>query len=120
MELEEFVARTLEQLVQGVRKAQQKVLSLGAAINPSSEIHSGGAINEPRRIDFDVAVTASEEDSAGGTAKFSIKVLSLEGGAGATTSNSTVSRIKFNIPVQLPTMKNVGTFQQTRDHRNDL
>jgi hypothetical protein len=106
MQLDEFVKTSLEQLVSGVRQAQQAVAGMGAAINPSvrssppGRMHSNGTVIQD--VAFDVAVTTSET----GGSKAGLRVGWAAVGAGvegkSSNEHSEVSRIKFVIPVGLP------------------
>ena len=56
------------------------------------------------RVGFDVAVTAEEENQMGGGFKAGIQVLGISANAGIENGSrsSTVSRIKFSVPVKYP------------------
>lgn len=115
MDLKTFVEETLCQLAEGVAAAQERLAKIGATVNPYFVQYPSGAIQAGTRppdanqlpsqlqsVDFDVAVTAAEKDSTGGG--FSIAVVMAKLGAGGhnETSNSTVSRVRFRIVVDLP------------------
>ena len=76
MELEEFISKTLASIYKGVKNANKEIDGY---------------------IKFDVAVTANNSDSAKGAA--GIRVWSIGVGAEkeASSSEQTVSRIKFGI-----------------------
>jgi hypothetical protein len=91
VDLKAFVAETLKQIIAGIEEAQQN----GIGINSAST----------QNVDFDVAVTATEgTDKKGGVGVF---VLGFGLGAqGATSvSNSSVSRIRFTVPIFYPDRK---------------
>lgn len=104
MDLREFVRETLVEIQYGVHAAIKECLAdkdFRGAINP---VWGAGwdAITEKhvRLVEFDVAVTVSEASTVGG--KAGIKVFSIaEVGAEGTgkTENSTVSHIKFSVPI---------------------
>lgn len=112
MELRDFVAESLKQVVDGVINAQEYSKQKGASINPNGLIKhpSTGYIASPgthqlpipQVIEFDVAVTVSE----GSEAKAGIGVFGGAIGIGTQAKiedgNMTVSRIKFSIPVLFP------------------
>lgn len=90
-ELQEFVAGTLKAVMDGISEVQ-----------PSAKMRSPfgsgtHAYNAPKKIEFDIAVSADRTDSAKGG--FSVKVLSVGAGVGAEgeTSQSRVTRIKFAV-----------------------
>lgn len=98
MELQDFIAETLKQIISGVRRAQESAIDLGAKINPR-----GGAMVEMRNVHFDVAVSTSE----GTDKKEGIGVLvgplgSVGSEDQADASSGARSRIKFSVPLKLP------------------
>ena len=119
MNLEEFIKTSLEQIISGVRLAQEntrlhgKHVSEADVINP--KIMYGGDSapkgkyfatverNLAHFVDFDVAVTVdTTADAKGG---LNLKVAGIggfEAGGGKTDRESVVSRIKFQVPIQLP------------------
>ncbi len=119
MNLEEFVEVSLKQIISGVKKAQEstklrnKHLSEADLINPEIMY---GADSAPKGkyfatiqrnlvhfVEFDVAVSADSSIEAKGG--FSLKVAGLAGveaGAGGSEKESSISRVKFNVPIQLP------------------
>ncbi len=102
MELDEFVKKSIEQIVDGVRLAQES-----KGVNVVNPEHTGTFMNETKHfkgnifydIDFDVAVTVQEklDSNVGG------KIAVLGMGVGAKMSedklSSTVTRLKFTVPV---------------------
>ena len=98
MELQDFIAETLKQIISGVRLAQESASELGAKINPR-----GGAMVEMRNVHFDVAVSTRK----GGETKGGIDVFEGLVGAGgfqeqSDAADSAMSRIKFSVPLKLP------------------
>lgn len=109
MDLETFIAETLRQIVKGVQTAQEHEDCKGARINPTGKVlHMSTkttSATEPasRQIEFDVAVTVTEgNEKKGGIGVFT-GVFGVGGQANSNTANSSVSRIKFSVPVILPT-----------------
>lgn len=113
MQLEEFIHQSLTQIVNGIAKAQEAVLQTGARINPSirdAENPKTPILNDPinkgfsalQNIEFDVAVTVTEgsEDKVGGGIK--IAALGIGGETKAENKNSTVTRLKFTVPMIFP------------------
>nr|WP_314529070.1 hypothetical protein [uncultured Brevundimonas sp.] len=103
MELKAFIKASLLETMNAIYEAQtewRETVGKGA-INPAwedtSDLH-----RYSREIEFDVAVTAAK--SASGKANAGIKVMSLDIGAGGQvgSENSTVSRIKFTVPIVPP------------------
>jgi hypothetical protein len=88
MELEEFIKRSIIDIVKGVKGAAKDLESCLYLIDAEGK----------RTIEFDIAVTAEANENLNG--KVGIKVLSLLSGGGEVGSNiknSKVSRISFGI-----------------------
>ena len=110
MDLDEFVEKGLFQLVQGVEKAQHRLLDAGstAELSPPIKTEWGDMVKSGlsvsrrglpvQEVEFDVAVTATEKAEAKGGLK--VVISSLSGGLSSTDSVS--SRMKFRVPVTLP------------------
>lgn len=104
MDLREFVRETLVEIQYGVHAAIKECLAdkdFRGAINP---VWGSGwdavTRDHVRLVEFDVAVTVTEASTVDG--KAGIKVFSIvEAGAGASANseNSTVSHIKFSVPI---------------------
>jgi hypothetical protein len=117
MELKEFIAQTLIQIIQGVHTAQSQVPEYGGKVNPYFwSLHkeadfigmtgeSGGREQPVTSVNFDVAImTGDSSESKGGLGIF-------VGGFGVgaqnqtTESNAQQNRIRFSVPVLLPQQK---------------
>ena len=104
MSLRQFVSESLSQIVSGVSDAHGENRRIAPPVAQRADlayaIHRDG-VNTPAAfiVDFDVAVTVSKKSDT--TAKGGISIHVLEAGADRTTSaeHSTVSRIKFQVPV---------------------
>lgn len=108
MDVKEFVSETLRQIVDGVVDAQRHTKEKNAVIVPYYDSR--------KMVNFDVAVTVVEGKET--TGKAGISVWSIGAGLGGKTesSSSTVSRIKFDIPVDLPK----GSERPPRQTQNGL
>ncbi|MBN1845641.1 MAG: hypothetical protein JW810_08165 [Sedimentisphaerales bacterium] len=95
MDIKEFVSQTIKQIIDSVLELQTQTHDTNAVVVPYGDSR--------RNIEFDIAVTVVESTETGG--KAGISVFSV--GAGITgktgSSSSTVSRINFEIPLDLPT-----------------
>jgi len=114
MELRSFVRECLEQIASGVADAQrgELVKEAGATVNPyphgigkkiaESSIQGGDWVAQ--MVDFDVAVTAQE--SAGSKATIGVVAGIFGAGTQGTLAQETssVSRIRFCVPVVLPSV----------------
>jgi len=111
MELKEFVKATLEEIIQGVKEAQESTKDTGAVINPDSLSQGAngnlymriGGYSFATDVEINVAVTVQEKEGT----KAGIGVLSGMFNFGTTdskdTDNVAVSSIRVKIPVVLPT-----------------
>lgn len=95
MDLQNFIKESLVQIEQGIKSANKELKEENASdrisyvISPSSDVRQD--------IDFDVAVSVSNENEVGGKAGISVFAI----GAGVKNDNKTinqsVSRIKFKV-----------------------
>jgi hypothetical protein len=109
LDLSSFVSATLTNVVEAVESSNQSARSKGASINPAAPEQMRDT-NFPTLIDFDVAVTV--EERGGAETGLSIKVLGIGGDlkGGLQGAASSVTRIRFTLPVQLPRGPNLGWF----------
>ncbi len=96
MKVDEFVATSLEQIIEGVRKAQHAVDPMGGQVNP----HYTGGMRE--YIEFDVAVTVEESTKTGGELGVSIWAVKAGTSGASENRNASVSRLRFRVPVAFP------------------
>lgn len=110
MELKEFIVNALTDITGAIKDCQENIDN-GAIFAPTNT-KAENKINTPTgelvvsEIAFDVAVTASSENTDGVSGGGGINVLSLNFGAKASTEDkaveATTSRIKFSIPLIYP------------------
>lgn len=116
MELKDFVAVALREIVEGVAEAQTAVAPSGAKINP--KLHrvipkgeknyelfawaDGEGANPVFLVNFDVAVTAARGAKTKGGVGVVAGVVSLGSSGASEKSESSVSRLSFRIPLLLP------------------
>lgn len=112
MELKEYISRTLLEIVEGVKTAQDQAVNYGSFINPTGLAFDSRQINGrpydfeesniSQIIDFDIAVTVQEESRD----KACIGVLTgilggkLQGESGE--HNVLSHRIRFSVPILFP------------------
>lgn len=111
MDLREFVAETIKQIVAGVKDAQAVQAENGASVNPrlstSAElavkhgilIASGSAA---QLVQFDVAVTVKEGTGTKGGIGIFAGALNLGSSGQSNNESASVSRVKFFVPLVLP------------------
>lgn len=111
MELQDFVAETLKQIIDGVIAAQTYAAEKGARVNPPIDFRSneGGLLmwekgfNQPiHSVDFDVAVTAKEGTKTQGGISVLVGALGLKATGQSEESAHKLNRIRFSIPIGLP------------------
>jgi hypothetical protein len=111
MDLREFVTQTLTQVVEGVKEAQTQVDAHGAEINPplqSSQEQLGKqgflfTLEGPAQIvQFDVALTVVEGTGTKGGIGVFAGVVTLGSSGESQKESSSVSRVKFSVPMRLP------------------
>jgi len=103
MDLESFIAETLRQIITGIKAAQRHEDCKGARINPEKWPAIASGYKEMHVIEFDVALTVSAGTEKQGKGNIGVaSILGIGGQASSTSTNSSVSRIKFEIPVVLP------------------
>ena len=118
MKLQEFVTETLTQILAGVKDAQSKIVgddydaSISAKISPplstdADRLESKGyridaSFRPVQNIEFDVAVTVNETLEAKGKAGLLVAGIGLGAKAEVGSTDTTVHRIKFAVPVVLP------------------
>lgn len=115
MELSEFVKQSLTQIVMGVKESQDAIRDQGGYANPAvfttasgkeSATHFGSVSDGQNvlLVDFDVAVTVTDTVDGGVGGKLSVASLfKVEAGSKGSTASEATSRIKFKVPLALPT-----------------
>jgi hypothetical protein len=111
MELQEFIRRTIVEIVSAVVEAQKEIAATGAVINPSGvafrpDQHQGsswtGDGNLVRLIQFDVAITASEGTGTKGGIGIMMGAIALGSQGQSKQATEAVSRLRFEVPLLLP------------------
>jgi hypothetical protein len=119
MKLQEFVSETLREIIAGVKEAQTYAKDNGAIVNPMPEHlvrdkdKYATVMVAPQEwecslikdIDFDVAVTSTDTSETQAGAGIFVAAFGLGVKDKSDTVNSCVSRIKFSVPLALPTNK---------------
>lgn len=111
MDLKEFVSQTLMQIAAGVKNAQADVTSLGGEINPHINtsiaelgkqgfLWAGGRLAQV--VQFDVALTVAEGAGTKGGIGVFVGAVSLGSAGESKSENTSVSRVKFSVPLVLP------------------
>lgn len=104
MNLRDFVRETLVEIQYGIQEASNQCAgdpNFRGVINPvwGNDTNAIG-IGDVRMVEFDVAVSVTETASTDGKAGIKVfSVAELGGGVGQKSENSTVSHIKFAVPI---------------------
>ena len=110
MELNEFVATTLKQIIEGVSEAQLGMKDralvnpgiMGEVAGTSIPLAKGFGKSSVQFIEFDVAVSATSTSEGGGSAGIAVLGFNVKGGGGGSTQEASLNRIKFSVPVAFP------------------
>jgi hypothetical protein len=121
MDLKNYITESLLQLMDGIKDAQDKISTapipendkkyFGAYIAPTPLNLNKNTHDNFEKIEFDIALTVSKDSTATGKLKISVMQIDFEGRSQSVEEkNSSVSRMKFSIPVIYPSMpKQHGT-----------
>ena len=102
MELKEFIAESLKQIVDGVWDAQDYAAGLVAPYKINEETGKPYDESQSQLIAFDIAVTVGEASGKEGKAGISISPLNIGGKVSTEQNSSTVSRLSFKVPIIYP------------------
>ena len=114
MDIKEFVQNTLEQIAQGVAEARISFKACGGEINPSKYNYSNSSsvdtiiINSTHKqtavsmVEFDLMVAEEKTTDKGLKASVVLNVIGAHGGWEKNVSGSNVNRVKFSVPVVMP------------------
>ena len=114
MELKDFISTTLAQIAQGVKDAQTVYEELGGVVNPKGlqEIKgdiSYGKIDSLHKnaillcdVQFEVSLTSDNSENSSGGIGVLFGAISLGGKSGNEDRETSLNKVKFNIPVKLP------------------
>ena len=113
MNLEDYIAETLRQIVSGVAKSQQLTADLGAEVNP--KMHSNSTVNSAlgiiptgnsgvyaQLVHFDVALTVKEGTGTKGGIGVASGIVNLGSTGQSSNENTAVNHVKFAVPLALP------------------
>ncbi|WP_081158771.1 trypco2 family protein [Ensifer aridi] len=103
MDLKDFVAASLQQIVAGVKQAQaaedgENINADGAGLPSGKNAFSSGSYGTFTIVEFDVAVSAETSGKGGAN----LKVFGVGVDGGGEHKSGTANRIAFAIPVRLP------------------
>lgn len=114
MELKEFVSSTLTQIAEGVKMAQDSYKSLGGEVNPKGFQQVSGDIPYGKEIaiksnasllcnvQFEVALTSDNSSGSTGGIGVLFGAVSIGGKTNEEARQTSLTKVKFNVPVKLP------------------
>jgi hypothetical protein len=112
MDLKDFIGQVLADIVHSVIDAQLSLGENGKYINPQLSTHQGplekqgnlvSIQGQPvQTVEFDVAATAAKANSTKGGIGVVAAAIVLGSQGQSSAESSSVSRIKFSVPVTLP------------------
>lgn len=114
MDLKDFVSQTLAQIVEGVQASQRSAAIFGASVNPvlsgtQAEAAKHGFLwseaGFAQVVSFDVALTVTEGTGTKGGIGVFVGTVTLGASGQSTTTNSSVSHVKFSVPLVLPPLE---------------
>ena len=111
MDLQEFVKQTLVQISCGVKEAQDATRDVGAFVNPDLSSPTTDAAKHglllaendyAQIVQFDVALSVSDSKGTKGGIGVLAGAITLGSSGQSNAENSSVSRVKFVVPLVLP------------------
>ncbi|MFT0551416.1 trypco2 family protein [Bacteroides thetaiotaomicron] len=107
MELKEFIKETISSISDAIYELNEEKTENGLIVNPSkikwkgetNDLYEDGRII--KNIEFNLSVQASDKNGTG----VGLKINIVNAGIGNEKTNSTISTIKFSIPVAFPLQK---------------
>lgn len=116
MELKEFISETILQISSGILDAMDKCSELDVIVNPDITVGSEGSFYVPKQgdypmqrrvqiIDMDIAITVSQVEENTMGAKIGVSMLGIGGETKGGSNKSSENRVRFSIPVCLPSSK---------------
>lgn len=112
MKLQDFVSETLQQIIRGIKDAQEKTKDSGAEVSPALGAWSGNLEKHKiiqaksghcvHFVDFDVALTVTQETETKAGIGIFASVIGIGAQGQTNNENATINRIQFRVPITLP------------------
>ena len=103
MKLQEFIAESLQQIQAGVSAARKHSEGVSPKIGFDQDSPKAFRTDDGEAVfmvEFDVAVTVTEKAEGGTKGGISVaKILSADAHKATTSEQSSISRLKFSVPV---------------------
>ena len=113
MNLEDYIAETLRQIISGVARAQELAAEIGAEVNP--QMRSNATVNSAlgmvptnqagvyaQLIHFDVALTAKKGTGTKGGIGVAAGIVNVGSTGQSSNEDTSVNNVKFIVPVAFP------------------
>ena len=100
MELQEFIKKALADIVWAVAAAQDECKENGSIINPTFLQKEVGMRTEVQHVEFDIALSSSEETSKRAGIGVFLGSVGLGGRTHSEAANASLTRIKFSVPIR--------------------
>ena len=116
IDLKQFIEETVKQIIDGVVTSQEYAKVKGAYVNPAITHYAGGDLQinketlpEPQVVEFDIALTITENKNLKGGMGIFVAGLGIGYQGKKETSGNEISRLRFSIPVILPSQNSTKT-----------
>ena len=111
MELNEFISQTIKEIFDGIKNVQSNYKTDNGSVNSDTiscntdvwKLWGKDTYQPAHLIEFDVAVTTTEGKGTKGGIGVFVGPVGLGSQGKSEISNTSYSRIKFSVPVFLPT-----------------
>ncbi len=98
MELKDFIEQSVSDIVEATKTIKTKYNVGHSTMHPIANYNKYEANRSPHEIEFNIAVTTSENGTAKAGSKIGISVLGANVNGEKGFTNENCSRIKFSIP----------------------
>lgn len=121
MDLKDFVKNSLTQIAEGILAASEALKNTDAQVNPTEIVVNSNSSqaygrtckaersDDPTRVvekvDFDVALSVQEGETTNASLKVSVMSIRLGAGGESNSTLGSQSRIKFSVPMVLPSKR---------------
>ncbi|KAB4116157.1 hypothetical protein [Bacteroides uniformis] len=109
MELKSFIKSTITQIVESIEELNAELSSDTVIVNPTDVkkadtpfINKNYKTHSISNIDFDLTVSITDNAETGAKVGVMASVIGLGASSKEGTQNASISKIRFNIPVMLP------------------
>jgi hypothetical protein len=106
MDVKDFIADTLIQIIAGVKQAQDYAVQNGAIVNAGLDNRDPSSREPTQQVDFDIFITTSDSTKIKtGVQVFFPNLLNVGGASRHESGDLTANRVRFSVPVLFPKQK---------------